>query len=144
MRHGIRGFHCGLNALVKFKHGYRTDSRLAPSQWETALLCNDVSHWLDASLESALRIYLNMHVERNKWTAEAWGPQSISTNIIQDQCLREKKGMALSSKQVIIWWLSPHINMGPVMWSCDASSDASLNEPLNKISVIWGAYVTSR
>ena len=30
------------------------DSRLVPSQWETALLCNDVSHWLGASLESAL------------------------------------------------------------------------------------------
>ena len=33
---------------------YRADSRCAPSQWETALLCNDVSHWLGASLESAL------------------------------------------------------------------------------------------
>ena len=32
----------------------RADSRLAPSQWQTELLCNDVSHWLDASLESAL------------------------------------------------------------------------------------------
>ena len=32
----------------------RTDSRFAPSQWETALLCNDVSHWLGANLESAL------------------------------------------------------------------------------------------
>ena len=31
-----------------------SDSRLVPSQWETALLCNDVSHWLGASLESAL------------------------------------------------------------------------------------------
>ena len=30
------------------------DSRFAPSQWETALLCNDVSHWLGANLESAL------------------------------------------------------------------------------------------
>ena len=30
------------------------DSRLAPSQWETALLCNDVSHWLGAIFESAL------------------------------------------------------------------------------------------
>ena len=29
----------------------RTDFRFAPSQWETALLCNDVSHWLGASLE---------------------------------------------------------------------------------------------
>ena len=32
----------------------RADSRLALSQWETALLCNDVSHWLGANLESAL------------------------------------------------------------------------------------------
>ena len=32
----------------------RADSRLAPSQWETALLCNDVSHWLGTSLETAL------------------------------------------------------------------------------------------
>ena len=31
----------------------RADSRLAPSQWETSLLSNDVSHWLGANLESA-------------------------------------------------------------------------------------------
>ena len=35
----------------------RADSRFASSQWETALLCNDVSHWLGASLESALICY---------------------------------------------------------------------------------------
>ena len=33
----------------------RADSRFAPSQWETALLCNNVSHWLGPSLESPLR-----------------------------------------------------------------------------------------
>ena len=32
---------------------YRADSRFAPSQWETALPYNDVSHWLGSSLESA-------------------------------------------------------------------------------------------
>ena len=32
----------------------RADSRFAPSQRETALLCNDVSYWLGANLESAL------------------------------------------------------------------------------------------
>ena len=32
----------------------RADSRFAPSKWETALLCNDVSHWLGTSLESVL------------------------------------------------------------------------------------------
>ena len=31
-------------------------SRFAPSQWETVFLCNDVSHWLGANLESALCI----------------------------------------------------------------------------------------
>ena len=30
------------------------DSRLAPSQWETSLQSNAVSHWLGANLESAL------------------------------------------------------------------------------------------
>ena len=38
----LSGVHC------------RTDSRFAPSQWKTALHCNDVSHWLGAGLESAL------------------------------------------------------------------------------------------
>ena len=32
----------------------RADSRLAPSQWETPLQSNAVSHWLGTSLESAL------------------------------------------------------------------------------------------
>ena len=30
------------------------DSRFTPSQWQMGLLCNDVSHWLGANLESAL------------------------------------------------------------------------------------------
>ena len=33
---------------------HRADPRFAPSQWKTALLCNDVFHWLSANLESAL------------------------------------------------------------------------------------------
>ena len=32
----------------------RTDPRFAPSQWETLLQSNAVSHWLGANLESAL------------------------------------------------------------------------------------------
>ena len=35
----------------------RADSRFAPSQWETALLCNDVSQWLGVNLESALLLW---------------------------------------------------------------------------------------
>ena len=39
---------------------YRADSRFAPSQWETALLSNCVSHWLGTSLESALQYCVPM------------------------------------------------------------------------------------
>ena len=33
---------------------YRAESRFAPSQRKTVLLCSDVSHWLGANLESTL------------------------------------------------------------------------------------------
>ena len=46
-----------LSITMKYIIILRADSRFAPSQWETALLCNDVSHWLGASLESALMFY---------------------------------------------------------------------------------------
>ena len=39
---------------VKWDH--MADFRCAPSQWETALLYNDVSRWLGASLKSALTL----------------------------------------------------------------------------------------
>ena len=34
-----------------WQHNGRIDSRIVSSQWETALLCNDVSHWVGESLE---------------------------------------------------------------------------------------------
>ena len=50
-----RRFKIFFHAQVWFN---RADSRLAPSQWETALQSNAVSHWLGAHLESALS---NLH-----------------------------------------------------------------------------------
>ena len=47
-----RWLFCRRSAM--FRHQHRADARFAPSQWETTLLCNHVSHWLDANLESAL------------------------------------------------------------------------------------------
>ena len=43
-------------------YSIRADSRLAPSQWETLLLSNAVSHWLGANLESALQHIGNVTV----------------------------------------------------------------------------------
>ena len=41
--------------LIWWMH-IRADSRLAPSQWETSLQSNTISHWLVANLESALHM----------------------------------------------------------------------------------------
>ena len=38
----------------------RADSRLSPSQWETSLQSNAVSHWLGANLESAWKCFKEM------------------------------------------------------------------------------------
>ena len=44
--------------VTSAKYIYRADSSFAPSQWEAAILCNDVfSHWLSTRLESALHIF---------------------------------------------------------------------------------------
>ena len=42
------------NIRLFWTYFHWADSRVASSQWETVLHCNDVSHWLDASRESAL------------------------------------------------------------------------------------------
>ena len=42
------------HGIHNLQHNIRYDSGFAPSQWETALLNDDVSHWLGADLESAL------------------------------------------------------------------------------------------
>ena len=55
---GIVEEHHGNIGLMMFPFPFliwiRADSRLAPNQWETSLLSNDVSHWLGANLESAI------------------------------------------------------------------------------------------
>ena len=48
---GMASFGC----LFAMPYKHRADSRLAPSQWETVLQCNAVSHWLGANLESACK-----------------------------------------------------------------------------------------
>ena len=48
---------CQVAGSVTIPSFHRADSRFAPSQWETSLLCNDISHWLGENLESALILY---------------------------------------------------------------------------------------
>ena len=39
---------------MRISYNIRADSRFAPSEWETSLQSNAVSHWLSAKLESDL------------------------------------------------------------------------------------------
>ena len=52
----------------------RADSRFAPSQWETTLLCNDVSHCLGANLEPDLSYYF-------RFAGAPWHDFFAGTNI---------------------------------------------------------------
>ena len=54
----------------------RADSRFAPSQWETALLWNVGSHWLVASLESALEVCTCMHISVTEWCITEYLPDT--------------------------------------------------------------------
>ena len=70
--------------------GLGADSRFAPSQWETALLCNDVSHWLSTNLESDLRSECRqgIHLTGNhciEWWGQ-FGGFCISENLSIDDC----------------------------------------------------------
>ena len=58
--HDCEYLHSGQTISFKLAYAiivvrsYRTASRFAPSQWETLLQSNNVSHWLGANLEWAL------------------------------------------------------------------------------------------
>ena len=60
----------GPTFIVVWAEITRADSRYAPSQWETLLQSNAVSHWLCANLESALNICM----------VKSWGPMVSVSN----------------------------------------------------------------
>ena len=59
----IQDFGCAPSLPLPYLLG--ADSRLAPSQWETSLQCNAMSHWLGANLESA--VLLTRVPSRERW-----------------------------------------------------------------------------
>ena len=60
-------FIYSLNKILSHKTVYyiRADSRFAPSQWETSLQSNAISHWLGTNLESALYMLSHFIQHRN-------------------------------------------------------------------------------
>ena len=70
----------------------RADSRLTPSQWETSLQSNAVSHWLGAKLESVLLCHKNLKTWRpckcqqksSKWHHLLWVVISFVSFMLPD------------------------------------------------------------
>ena len=58
-----------------------TDPRLVPSQWKTALLCNDISRQLGASLESALLCLLAVKPLYGSMLVYCWGRDKITDSM---------------------------------------------------------------
>ena len=51
--------------IINIHYSSRADSRFATSQWETALLCNDVSHWLGCKPRNSpvcYKIYIYIYI----------------------------------------------------------------------------------
>ena len=92
----------------------RADSRFAPSQWETALRCNAVSHWLGGSLESALHIAFDGGLPM--WLGQTPKPTfsigvSLGTDLEMANCKQAKQRLLNEKKYSLphkIWTWSGH------------------------------------
>ena len=84
------------------------DSRFAPSQWETLLQSNAVSHWLGTNLESAL-LYIYFTSIKIQWVMLPWWPSlglpswSVPCHVVKSLQLSWQSTGSLSSNK--LQWL---------------------------------------
>ena len=131
-------------ATHQSKAELRDQSRYAPSQWETALHCNDVSHWLGAYLDWSLRT--DSHDHRSTYKTGTWYmlrhrelamPNSITLidyhwfNLLSPEtCGDFKREISLTSDEITFRWMPQNISddkstLAHVMaWCCQATSQA--------------------
>ena len=74
----------------------RADSRFEPSQWETSLQSNAVSHWLGANLESALCNLAGFYTPADSWMLLFAKGTTINTHVNVNLIPRMRR----------LWWLS--------------------------------------
>ena len=84
----------------------RADSRLAPSQWETALQSNAVFHWLDANLESALA---RGGITASRRIRQMW---VNSSNYLKSSRIRRIKSQHLNVCRLVL-----QLSFCPIHWS---------------------------
>ena len=90
---------------------FRTDSRSAPSQWETSLLCNDVSHWLGTNLESALLI--DYRLSYILGTLTHWG-RVTHICVSKLTIIGSDNGLLPGRRQAMIWTNAGILLIGPI------------------------------
>ena len=79
--------YCPFICCLQISTHTKSDSRFAPSQWEAVLLCNNVSHWLGASLKSILHTVFSFVVLSSK-------------AILSSNCKRQRK---IITKTTMSW-----------------------------------------
>ena len=123
----------GANELTHPSIDLWAESRFAPSQWETSLLCNKVSHWLGANLESALDLHVCGEIADGKFIpflpANVWISLKISLKFVP-------KG----------WIINIPVLVQIMAWQ---PGDKPLSEPmmvsfLMHICITWPQWVKNR
>ena len=117
-------------AQVALRYGPgRADSRFVPSQWETVLLCDNVSHWLGASLESTLpgwgllSQFLSFHYFHGSWAAVTPVKYDCDSNNLSYFCkienlpIGEINKHSLSNPHSRLWWWHA-IEMFAALFGC--------------------------
>ena len=92
----------------KYIYDFRVDSRFVPSQWGTLLLCNNISHWLGASLESTLVFYHFSKLRRHRYM-ESITMEDKDLLILQSQyhgcwCPGDTRSQGISSHGIELVW----------------------------------------
>ena len=123
-----------------------------PSQRETALFCNDVSHWLDASLESALH-HFNQGRYIVTWMLKSklqWNLKQNIIDFIQEITLQnvfcKMPAILFRLKLIRGWIMGQHYSCwSPVfvdhLWLCPvAKSNTSVLSCSEQASMIFVSY----
>ena len=87
----------------------QADFRLAPSQWETLLQSNAVSHWLGANLESGTWQKGSKSVRQKHWCIRkikfiTWPKNSYQTKYKEVSCYHDSFFKPLWPSDAIIWY----------------------------------------
>ena len=102
--------------LVQVEHS-RNHSVYAPSQWETTLQCNVVSHWLNACTEWSLHRVDSEHKHIPKLTLRVqlthWG-QVTHICISKLTIIGSDNGLSPGWHQAIIWTSAWILLIGPL------------------------------